>query len=549
MIRLIYKRLQSGHDDQGGQTIIFIAIVLFALICFFALVVNVGHRVTAKVETQNAADAAVLTGAIWNARGLNIISVLNVGMTECLAFIIMFKAFDKTYIATQATLQANKAAAEACSAVPYIGIICKIWSACLQILENTTLKIAEKMNDLMKKLTEDDKGLWQVMKWIYYAEKGVKYSFNLIGALEANKIAELNGADTYLNILDNDTIKAIEDALGIGCHVLFFPTDLAGLPVKDGKFKDLCKPTTKGGSGYKNFLCWDSALGMEVPIPGLEGTPLDGITKVRTLFGVLWELAFFCVVPPPIVYWEASVELSKMELCGTADDKHQKIENTTKCSECNQKKGDPTWSGRRVELDCNRYRQNPPQIREIGSWDDAPDLPSGQRNPCSGNTTDHLGNKPCTADCIEAPQNGPCYKYSWVLKGCTYKGEEEDVKQTNTDNKPKPIVLDTEWESKTKFTAILQKGTRDKLSYGQYRKDGETFGAETVLFNSTWAFAQAEIYNPTDADLFNQDWHVRLKPCTLDDLNISFFDKKISNILPSSIKKLLDKGIGQGLVH
>ena len=96
---------------------------------------------------------------------------------------------------------------------------------------------------------------------------------------------------------------------------LFFPTDpVGGLPVKKGKFKDLCKPTTEGGPGYKNFLCWDSALAMEIPIPGLEGTVFDGITKVRTLFAILWQLAFVCVIPPPGAMWEGFVELSKNEL-------------------------------------------------------------------------------------------------------------------------------------------------------------------------------------------------------------------------------------------
>ena len=95
MIRRIHNRLHSAHNDQGGQTLIFIAIVMFALVCFFALVINVGDRVTAKVEMQNAADAAVMAGGIWNARGMNMISILNVGMTECLAFILFLRAFKR----------------------------------------------------------------------------------------------------------------------------------------------------------------------------------------------------------------------------------------------------------------------------------------------------------------------------------------------------------------------------------------------------------------------------------------------------------------------
>ncbi len=282
MLLKIKNRLHSTHDDQGGQTLIFIAIVMFALVCFFALVVNVGDRVTAKVELQNAADAAVMAGGIWNARGMNIISILNVGMTECLAFIIFFKAFDKTYIATKAAIEANKLTAEAMIAmksIPYVGPVIaaagEIWKACLKIVEKLSLKIAEKMNKLMKKLTKKDKGLWTVMKGLQKFEWFIKKSAPVIAAYEANRIAELNGADPLLKVPApvNFTFTAI-----------LFPADpVSGLPVKKGVFKDLCPPTTKGGPGYKNFLCWDSALGMKIPI-----IPM----KVRTAFSLAWTAGF-----------------------------------------------------------------------------------------------------------------------------------------------------------------------------------------------------------------------------------------------------------------
>ena len=536
MIRRIKNRLHSAHGDQGGQTIVFIAIVMFALVCFFALVINVGDRVTAKVEMQNAADAAVMSGGIWNARGMNMISILNVGMTECLAFIIFCKAFDKTYLATKVALEANKVTAEACSSIPYIGIICKIWSVCLKAEEKIFLKAAEKINKFMKKnLTKKNKGLWQLMKLLEKMEKGVSLAFPLIAAYEANRVAELNGADPLV------------DVAGFTYSGLFFPADPAGLPVKKGVFKDLCPPTTKGGPGYKNFLCWDSALGMEIPIPGLDGTIFDGMTKVREIFALLWEMAFVCVIPPPGAMWEGFVELSKMELC--AGGTHSSTESTTSCRECNEKNGTPRWRGRRVEMECDPPKGHP--AKEIGQWEDAGEPPQGSKYPCGSPSISDppKGSKrPCTATCWEK-KNGKCYKYKWVLKGCTYKGDPKDVKQDDTSKEAVPYMLKAGWGKDTKYTAIVSKKTSDKLPIGQYKKGGESFGTSTILGNLTWTVAQAELYNPTKTDLFNQDWHVRLKSCKLDDLNIIFFGKKVSNILPSSIKKVLDKGIGQGLVH
>ena len=236
------------------------------------------------------------------------------------------------------------------------------------------------------------------------------------------------------------------------------------------------------------------------------------------------------------------VELTKLELCGGG--KHRSTENTTECSTCEKNNGKPTWKGSRIEYNCK------PPFNKIGSDEDAGKAPAGMY-PCSSYSkedTSKFNKKPCKVVCNEKVNN-KCYETTWVLKSCAYKGKEKKVKQQNTSKEAVPYILEDDWEKDTKFTVIVSKNTSDKLPIGQYIKGGESFGTSTILGDRTWAIAQAEIYNPTKADMFNQDWHARLKPCKLDDLNISFFSVKVSNILPSSIKKILDKGIGQGLVH
>ena len=248
------------------------------------------------------------------------------------------------------------------------------------------------------------------------------------------------------------------------------------------------------------------------------------------------------MIPPPGGLWEGFVELSKNELCGGGT--HSSTKSTTSCSECNKNKGKPTWVGSRVEYNCEF------PFNEIGSEVDAGEAPEG-KYPCGSPSikdTSIFNNKPCTVTCREKI-NGKCYRTKWVLQGCVYKGKSEDVKQRDTSKEAVPYILETDWEKDTKFTVIVSKNTSDKIPIGQYKKGGESFGTSTILGDRTWTVAQAEIYNPTKADMFNQDWHVRLKSCKLDDLNISFFGKKVSNILPSSVKKVLDKGISQGLVH
>jgi hypothetical protein len=55
--------LVSKPMDQSGATAVFVAIVLFLLVGFAALAVDVGHLLVGRNELQNAADAGALAGA------------------------------------------------------------------------------------------------------------------------------------------------------------------------------------------------------------------------------------------------------------------------------------------------------------------------------------------------------------------------------------------------------------------------------------------------------------------------------------------------------
>ena len=76
MFRIIGK-LRGLHRDDDGQAIIFAALVFVVLVCFAAMVVDVGEVVTWRIRMQNAVDAAALACGTWQARGLNMLQVLN----------------------------------------------------------------------------------------------------------------------------------------------------------------------------------------------------------------------------------------------------------------------------------------------------------------------------------------------------------------------------------------------------------------------------------------------------------------------------------------
>ncbi|MEJ2640799.1 MAG: pilus assembly protein TadG-related protein, partial [Desulfosarcinaceae bacterium] len=259
-----FRQLQRRSNLPGlwlradGQAIVFVVLILFVLICFIGLTINVGHRVSKKIELQNAADAAAMSGAIWIARGLNLISILNVSMTEILAFIIFLEAVKKGNAALYIIYPINLAAAAALAAFPLTAAVGEPWLASLQARSSFVTDVYPQMDDAIG--SHDQSGtilgtLWDLMDGIASAERAIQNIPPVLALANAQDIGQLNGADL----------------------TLLLPPDFE-LPVIEGEFNDLCQPTKEdgGGPGYRNFLCWEGgALSMPSSAVGLPSVPFS----------------------------------------------------------------------------------------------------------------------------------------------------------------------------------------------------------------------------------------------------------------------------------
>jgi len=77
IMRSIIGKLRGLHREEGGQAIIFAALVFVVLVCFVALVVDVGEAVSWRIQMQSAVDAAALACGTTQARGLNMLQMMN----------------------------------------------------------------------------------------------------------------------------------------------------------------------------------------------------------------------------------------------------------------------------------------------------------------------------------------------------------------------------------------------------------------------------------------------------------------------------------------
>lgn len=406
------------HRDDDGNAMIFVVLVLFTLVCFFVFTIHVGQRFTNKVEMQNAADAAAISGAVWKARGFNMISILNVSMSECLALIIMFMAFDSTVEYTKTTaLPLSKETAEDC------GYYCRAWSVCLSIQEAFLNSVLVNLNQAMKKFWESPKILWELMKALKTLSNTVSYITNVMSYLDASTIAKRNGADPLFETSLSNTMFG-----DLVPHAVLWPYQ-ANLPVKDGSFKtDLCHHTWHGGEGYDNYLCYDDALDLDI-----------GGIEVDLFLEMIWFLGESCALLPypPIIEYELQKTSHKEELCAS---------------------------------------EGADKVKPLVLADDWEEQ----------------------------------VKYTALV-----------VKIENTGNSS--YFLSSNGEP---ITSLRFDINGERVTYGQ---DGnsEISAGHVDLPERTWALARAEVYNPGQKDLFNQNWHAKLIPVDISGIQPDFFGYRI----------------------
>ncbi len=77
MMRCIIKDVMGGGKKNGGQVAVLFALVFTFLFVLFAMVIDFGHLINAKMNLQIAADMAAYAGAAWQARTLNKLAMIN----------------------------------------------------------------------------------------------------------------------------------------------------------------------------------------------------------------------------------------------------------------------------------------------------------------------------------------------------------------------------------------------------------------------------------------------------------------------------------------
>ncbi|MGB9735983.1 MAG: Tad domain-containing protein [bacterium] len=147
------KGIRYKGNKEQGQAIVFVIITLVTLIVFIAAVANVGRELSYKIQLQNTADSASMAGAVWEARGLNLIAGLNQGIVLSVELIVIVVSAIAILGVCSATLWWAGIGEACASALPPVlefanDVIPRLWNTATE-MSRLEKKIAQIFPDIV----------------------------------------------------------------------------------------------------------------------------------------------------------------------------------------------------------------------------------------------------------------------------------------------------------------------------------------------------------------------------------------------------------------
>lgn len=330
------RRVRGFHQNEGGQSIVFVVLTLLFVVLFVFMVINTGDVTSKKMRMVTAADAVAVSGATWMARGHNTIAMLNVTESQILAIIILIRSVDLTYDIADGIFIALGLVAKVLSAIPFTaaaGAALEVYVDIGQNAINTPLH--EAMTEIKNILDNDGDGLlWTLEKALTTGETVVVDVIPFIAQLESIRIGIANEAT-------------------FGFLYPMIPMVDLKLPFIDDdkrQFKTLCKPTHDAKlevSGHGDLTVQHLPTTHYVGVKGKLGAIVSGVLTGQVTYGPAPLDYFKAFMPYPalrIVYpmigliYDAVVEATYQSMCLGKVGTVEYEQSSDKCSDCYSKR-------------------------------------------------------------------------------------------------------------------------------------------------------------------------------------------------------------------
>ncbi len=173
------------HDEDSGQVSILFVFASIGLVILLALVLNTSQQTARKIQMQGAADAGAVAGAVWTARGMNLMVFDNKGMADILSVMIDVRSVEQTGTAMAAIMAAAATAAAASVfgawLAPHLTAEAAFWGG-----------LADALDSIEEPLDEFG---WTSMRVLDDLNQVIKTTLPLLTEYEVYQYAKKNGAD------------------------------------------------------------------------------------------------------------------------------------------------------------------------------------------------------------------------------------------------------------------------------------------------------------------------------------------------------------------
>ena len=253
VIRTMRERLASERGSVG----VVMALVIFVVLGMLTMTWNTAELSKAKMRLQNAADAAALTHAVWQARGMNAVQNINDEMYEALTLAVKLRTIARVVETVAMTF-------EAASAIPIVGPIFKGLAVAMHTIGVLT----------------GGAGGWMAARICKYFLKYLAMVYakgaSLLGVWNAQQLAAQNEADPLAK-LDATETTADADSWHFGLYTLGI-----SWPMKDA----VMLPLEESGKAEVNKEPWKSS---KISIFEASTSPWKQIYKMAGA-GEAWEI-------------------------------------------------------------------------------------------------------------------------------------------------------------------------------------------------------------------------------------------------------------------
>lgn len=504
--------LSFFHENQSGQTMVFIAIILLTLAFFFVLVVDTGHEVSKRLFIQNTGDSVALSAATWQARIMNVIALINIAMAIILGIIIVLEAIGTALEIAYYVVTGLLIAATVCCAIPYTAAACCPTIAGLEAVQQVVQELHEAYDEVVDPIIDV---LWEIEDILSELEPPIIQASPAITIAMAEWVAYENA-------------RLEDPSVTFGVDIIVIPWPIwPELPLEEGTIEDVC----------------------------------DYVRKYV-------DEEIVSELPPVIDYIvDAIIDAAISVTCegGTGDYSFET--DAGGCNECSQKISDGTVTSTKWYVTVDEYAgwdicENGSQLSHQEwenyshqhvppsgfSWSDmsteTDDVTLEDGTTATGETCCFLKKEPREKvfgwQLDDEDDDGefldPSEKYckveKWCLQECKYEytGTAESSSSGNED-KVRPWILEDDWRENNSFFALTRYKTGESLLLGQH------FETDIRSSIGSISFAQASFFflGDDEPDMFHLNWYSKLVPIETDSDVLS----QITSILPGVTDQII----------